>query len=117
MLRNAWGRITWRITWARVSPVAVAASIWPRGTDCTPARTISNTTWRFISKLPSGALGDHPGNRKAPFHSRHDRGDCETEDQVNQSSGGQGFKRLRRVGFDLARLKGQFRDPDGQSDG
>src|SRR5881409_111969 len=63
------------------------------------------TTWRFISKLPSGALGDHPGNRKAPFHSRHDRGDCETEDQVNQSSGGQGFKRLRGVGFDLARLK------------
>src|SRR5947199_9055029 len=65
-----------------------------------------NTTWRFVSKLPSGALGDHPGNRKAPFNSRHDRGDSETEGQVNESSGGQGVNRLRRLCFELARVKG-----------
>src|SRR5437899_12160573 len=62
-----------------------------------------NTTWRFISKLPRLALGDHPGNRKAPFHSRHDRGDSKTEEQVNHSSRGQGFKRSRRVACERTR--------------
>ena len=41
MFRTAWGRTTWRIVAAYGSPVASAASTWPRGTDWMPARMIS----------------------------------------------------------------------------
>jgi len=41
MFLSACGSTTWRMVWAEESPTAVAASTWPRGTDWTPARTIS----------------------------------------------------------------------------
>ena len=41
MFLSAWGRITRRMACAPLSPSAVAASTWPRGTDWMPARTIS----------------------------------------------------------------------------
>src|SRR5690348_3070400 len=41
MFLRAWGRITNTMVWVPVRPTAVAASACPRGTDWTPARTIS----------------------------------------------------------------------------
>ena len=41
MTRNACGSSTIRIVWPLVSPIASAASRWPRGSDATPARTTS----------------------------------------------------------------------------
>ena len=39
--RRAWGKVTWRSVSMPDSPKARDASIWPRLTDCMPARTIS----------------------------------------------------------------------------
>ena len=41
--RNAWGRITSRSDWPKVSPIERAASAWPAGTVFTPERRASQT--------------------------------------------------------------------------
>ena len=41
--RTAWGSTTWRITPAKGSPMARAASAWPSGTALTPERSASQT--------------------------------------------------------------------------
>ena len=42
--RNAWGSKIRRSVCPRVSPIAEAASPWPRGSEFTPARMISAIT-------------------------------------------------------------------------
>ncbi len=41
--RKAWGRITSRRLWVKVSPIERAASAWPSGTVFIPLRSASQT--------------------------------------------------------------------------
>jgi hypothetical protein len=60
---------------------------------------------------------DHAGYGHAAFDAAHHRGNHQAKPQVDDRSGGQGLERSCRVGFDLAGLKGQFGDADGQRHG
>ena len=41
--RSACGSTMYRLSWMAFSPIALAASIWPRGIACSPPRTFSAT--------------------------------------------------------------------------
>ena len=62
-------------SWCAVIPSAVAASTWPRGTDCTPARTISP---KYAASKITNAV------RATPYSGMGSRSSCGMMNQIQK---------------------------------
>src|SRR5581483_726026 len=77
---------------------------------------LSAMTSKSISGLADVSARDHSRYRGAPLEARAERRERQAEKQVKHRAGDQCFEGLGGVGFDLAHLKGQLGDADGERD-